>query len=95
MTDRIEFQLDRAQRLVRELRGMNVPVFRIELDVNQAQAVIHTTTGPFAWTCNSFGIDRHGPWQDWVAHYRGVELRRRTRAGLGPVAFSRRERRYG
>jgi hypothetical protein len=94
MSARIAHQLERARRALTLLTDTHTPIYRVEIDCNQARAIFQVGAGPFGWVCCGCGLDDRGPWTDYVAHLGGVELHRRVRTARHPKPFARRTALY-
>lgn len=95
MNHRLEYQLRKVERVLPLLTRHHVPVYRIELDVQRPAPRLHTGAGPYDWIIIGFGLDDRGPWTDYSAWLRGVELWRRARTGRHPPPCRRREVGHG
>ena len=87
MNVRLEYQLEKVARVLPLLARAHVPVYRIELDAARPAPKLHTGAGPYGWINVGFGLDDRGPWADYSAWLRGVELWRRVRTGRHPQPF--------
>jgi len=89
MTTRLEYHIQKVARVLPLLEHTHTPIYRIELDANHPSPQIQVGAGPFGWIEVGHGIDAKGPYIDYAAHLRGVELRRRQRKGRAPRPFTR------
>lgn len=92
---RLELHLKKVARVLPLLEGAHTPIYRIELDANRPSPQIHVGAGPFGWIEVGRGVDQKGPYLDYAAHLRGVELHRRVRDGRPPKPFHRPGARFG
>ena len=74
---RIDLQLRKAQKALKELEKRHVKVGKIVLNPERTSPTIEILgPAPFCWVCDELGVDGRGQYWVYSSHQYGCELRR-------------------